>query len=280
MRSIKEVFAGEFADAKLAVVQKLRPDNHNLQALKLGFTESWPPLSKPADVFILSLGEDGGRRREILAGFITDTQPSDIYDKRFRFYVDRFKRIGEHDLELATDAQFYDNGGGGGSRNYAINPKKDNKPDRPPLDPYGLVPDGAMERRLVWVRINHHRFRDPVWRHWDNQCAVTGADCNGLLVASHIHPWAKSTPREKTDFNNGLLLSVPLDALFDRGWISFSSSGKMLINPLLSPETCSIFGLRQGSMGIRKKEKISVKMREYLKRHRAFHGFEKDTKPG
>ncbi|AMO93997.1 HNH endonuclease family protein [Collimonas fungivorans] len=277
MRSIQEIFIGEFTDATLAVVQKLRPDDHNLEALESGFTENWPPLAMPTDVFILSLGEVGSKRRKIWAGFIEDIQPSTDYDKRFRFYVDRFRYIGEHDLEVVPDADFYGNGGGGGSRNYASNLRQIGKA-RPVLksgDFDGKIPEGATERRLVWVRKNHHRFRDPVWRHWEGRCAVTGANCDGLLVASHIHPWAKCTPQEKTDPNNGLLLSVPLDKLFDRGWISFSDSGEILIKPLLSVQTRSIFGLPKATLRIGRMEKVSAEMQAYLKRHRVFHGFDK-----
>jgi hypothetical protein len=275
MRSIQEIFADEFAGATAAVVQKLRPDLHNLQARNSGFTESWPPLAIPSDVFVLALGEEGSRRREIWVGFITDIQPSPTYPKRFRFYVDRFRLVGVHDLNVVSDGDFYGNGGGGGSRNYVPKsvPQEEASVSQGSVDVDSAIPEGAMERRLVWVRKNHHCFRDPVWRHWEGKCAVANADCEGLLVASHIHPWARSTPKEKTDPSNGLLLSVPLDGLFDRGWISFSAAGEMLIKPHLSATTRSIFGLSRG-MRISRVGKITPKMQKYLKRHRDFHGFD------
>jgi hypothetical protein len=285
MRSIQEIFSGEFADATLAVIQKLRADERNLKAMNSGFTESWPPLpaERPADVFVLSIGKEDSKCQEIWAGYINDIQPSTA--SRFRFYVDRFRHIGEHDLEAVSDADFYGHGGGGGSRNYAANLSQTGRGKHipKPLNLDGSRAEGATERRLVWVRKNHRQFRDPVWRHWEGKCAVTGADCNGLLVASHIHPWARSTPKEKTDPNNGLLLSVPLDKLFDRGWISFSNSGEVLVKPLLSEETRSIFGLLKENMSIKRMEKVNDKMLAYIERHRTFHGFDKnvytDTKP-
>lgn len=274
MRSIQEIFSEEFVDATLAVIQKIRPDERNLNALQSGFTESWPPLppDRPADVFVLAIEEkDDNKRQEIWAGFINDCQPST--EHRFRFYVDRFRLVGEHNLAAVSDAAFYGHGGGGGSRNYAFNSSQaKRKSATQPLDREVPNSEGENELRLVWVRKNHGKFRDPVWRHWEGKCAVTGADCNGLLVASHIHPWAKSTPKEKTDPNNGLLLSVPLDKLFDRGWISFSDAGTMLIKPLLSQQTQNLFGLKR-SMGL-KMNKVSVEMLEYIARHRAFHGFD------
>jgi hypothetical protein len=275
VKSIQEVFSGEFKNSTLAVIQKLRPDEHNLSALNSGFTESWPPLpaDRPADVFVLAMGKnDGSKRQEIWAGFINDQQPSTA--QRFRFYVDCFRLIGEHDQAVVSDATFYGHGGGGGSRNYAFNPSQKGKTRTKKLPNLGLpIAEGENERRLVWVRKNHHKFRDPVWEHWEGRCAVTDADFNGLLVASHIHPWAKSTPKEKTDPNNGLLLSVPLDKLFDRGWISFSNSGKMLVKPLLSAETRSHFGLQIKGMRLRMRN-VSSEMLSYIERHRNFHGFD------
>lgn len=273
MMSIQEVFSEEFADANLAVIQKIRPDERNLNALGLGFTESWPPLppERPADVFVLAIAkEDDDKRQEIWAGFINDCQPSTKH--KFRFYVDRFRLVGEHNMTAVSDAAFYGHGGGGGSRNYAFNSLKVGRTlPSTPLTPNSPMSEGENELRLVWVRKNHGKFRDPVWRHWEGKCAVTDADCNGLLVASHIHPWSKSTSKEKIDPNNGLLLSVPLDKLFDRGWISFSDSGKMLIKPLLSRQTQDLFGL-QKDMQLKMK-KVSVEMLKYIARHRTFHGF-------
>lgn len=274
MRTIQEIFAGEFENATLVVVQKLRPEEHNLSALRLGYTEKWNrlPADKRAEVLALAIDKsDGSKCREIWAGFINDMQPTTA--AKFRFYVDRFRFIGEHDREVVSDADFYDNGGGGGSRNYAFNQSKDRKiPVVKFSDLNPSIPEGENERRLVWVRKHHEKFRDPVWRHWDGKCAVTDQDCNGLLVASHIHPWAKSSGKEKTDPNNGLLLSVPLDKLFDRGWISFSKSGRLLIKSMLSEETRTIFGLRQENMSLRM-QKVNREMLSYIERHRIFHGF-------
>jgi len=63
MKSIQEIFSGEFENATLAVIQKLRPDERNLTALKSGFTESWPPLAadRTADMFVLDIGKNEGR---------------------------------------------------------------------------------------------------------------------------------------------------------------------------------------------------------------------------
>lgn len=55
-------------------------------------------------------------------------------------------------------------------------------------------------------------------------CSVHNVSCDGQLRAPHIIPWSHDESR-RADVNNGLLLSVPLDDLFDRGFITFSDDG-------------------------------------------------------
>ena len=56
------------------------------------------------------------------------------------------------------------------------------------------------------------------------------------LVASHIKPFKKSTPSEQYDKNNGLLLSRSMDALFDKGYITFNDDGTIILSDRLSSE--------------------------------------------
>ena len=56
------------------------------------------------------------------------------------------------------------------------------------------------------------------------------------LVASHIKPFKKSQPSEQYDKDNGLLLSRGMDALFDKGYISFDDDGSILLSDRLSEE--------------------------------------------
>ncbi len=279
MKSIQEIFTGGFSQAKNAVIQKLRPDEHNVGALENGYTEHWPKLPETFDMLVLAVGDSYSTVRTLWAGLIQDVVPSTGDSKKVRIYVDRFEKLGQHDRSVVPDAVFYANGGGGGSRVKITSLKRIQHRStaiEKRLNPgAGLIPEGAMEQRLLWVRKNHNRFRDPVWRHWEGRCAVTNADCDGLLIASHIHPWARSTPKEQTDVNNGLLLSVPLDKLFDRGLISFSANGKMLVKPGLTERTREVFGINKPKMQISRLKKLTKEMLTYLERHRAFHGFER-----
>lgn len=56
------------------------------------------------------------------------------------------------------------------------------------------------------------------------------------LIASHIKPFKKSNPSEQYDKNNGLLLSRGMDALFDKGYISFNDDGTIILSDRLSKD--------------------------------------------
>ncbi len=63
------------------------------------------------------------------------------------------------------------------------------------------------------------------------------------LSASHIKPWKESSDAEKLDGSNGLLLAPHVDHLFDRGFISFSDSGDLLISTRLSDAVLKAWGI-------------------------------------
>ena len=52
------------------------------------------------------------------------------------------------------------------------------------------------------------------------------------LVASHCKPWRNSTNEECLNGENGLLLAPSIDHLFDRGFIGFEDSGRLVISPV------------------------------------------------
>jgi predicted restriction endonuclease len=65
---------------------------------------------------------------------------------------------------------------------------------------------------------------------WNNICAVTGCGIVEVLRASHIKPWRDSTNRERLDPENGLLLAAHVDALFDKGLITFADNGTLRLS--------------------------------------------------
>ena len=61
---------------------------------------------------------------------------------------------------------------------------------------------------------------------------ITGVDNPIQLVASHCKPWRDSTNEERLNGENGLLLTPSIDHLFDRGFIGFEDSGRLVILPV------------------------------------------------
>ncbi|MBC3812859.1 HNH endonuclease [Undibacterium aquatile] len=88
------------------------------------------------------------------------------------------------------------------------------------------------KQQLVKARIGQGAFRESLISMW-SKCCVTGCEYVSILRASHIKPWRDSTNAERLDKFNGLLLSPNFDALFDKGLISFTDSGEVLISKAL-----------------------------------------------
>ncbi|WP_285412589.1 HNH endonuclease signature motif containing protein [Pseudomonas sp. lyk4-40-TSB-59a] len=80
------------------------------------------------------------------------------------------------------------------------------------------------------ARRGQGKFREDLMRLWGAACSVTGLQCREVLRASHVRPWADSNNQQRLDSHNGLLLSANLDALFDKGLITFDSKGEMHVS--------------------------------------------------
>jgi hypothetical protein len=77
----------------------------------------------------------------------------------------------------------------------------------------------------------------------EQRCRVTGLQDRRHLRATHIKSWSQSDDREKLDGCNGLLLSPHLQHLFERGHISFSDAGDVLVSHQLNPAVLKSWGL-------------------------------------
>jgi len=100
----------------------------------------------------------------------------------------------------------------------------------------------TVRKALIDARLGQGRFRLNLVRRFKGMCAVTSCPLQAMLRASHIKPWSVSTHEERLDVNNGFLLSANIDALFDRGVISFTGQGEMLLSQQLSAEKLREFG--------------------------------------
>lgn len=90
--------------------------------------------------------------------------------------------------------------------------------------------DSTEKEILISARRGQGLFRRRVLNEWKGRCAVTGYSDERFLLASHIKPWRQATDGERLDRFNGLPLIPNLDKGFDLGFISFDSSGRILIS--------------------------------------------------
>ncbi len=97
-------------------------------------------------------------------------------------------------------------------------------------------PTGATETvASVKLRRGQEYFRDAVLNNFGGRCGVTGLGVRELLIASHILPWGTHTA-ERLNVRNGLCLSRLHDAAFDRGFIAFDDTLRLLLSPKLKAE--------------------------------------------
>ena len=85
---------------------------------------------------------------------------------------------------------------------------------------------------IVKSRIGQGIFRKGLIEYWHG-CAISQCPLTWMLIASHIKPWRDADNQERLDPYNGLLLLPNYDKLFDLGYISFNSKGKIMYSRLL-----------------------------------------------
>ncbi|MBE0564697.1 MAG: HNH endonuclease [Krumholzibacteria bacterium] len=99
----------------------------------------------------------------------------------------------------------------------------------------GIKHDGAIPDtdRVALVRSRRGQgiYRESVLRI-ERACRVTRVDNPEHLIASHCKPWRHASNDERLDGENGLMLTPSIDHLFDRGFISFEDSGRLIVSPV------------------------------------------------
>jgi hypothetical protein len=121
---------------------------------------------------------------------------------------------------------------------------------------------------LVKVRLNQDKLREASLFAFDKKCCLSGMAVEEILVCSHIKPWVKSLKHEKCDKDNTLLLAATWDRLFDRGFISFTSAGKIIISNRLTKNDCLQLGIK-ADLALDKKYLTRGRI-DYLKYHRKY----------
>ena len=115
---------------------------------------------------------------------------------------------------------------------------------------------------IVKSRIGQGIFRKGLIEYWHG-CAISQCPLTWMLIASHIKPWRDADNQERLDPYNGLLLLPNYDKLFDLGYISFNSKGKIMYSRLLDKFDRETFGLTN-NLHLVKLEEQHLK---YLKYH-------------
>jgi len=122
---------------------------------------------------------------------------------------------------------------------------------------------------IVKSRVGQGKFREEVLGLWGQACPLTGVDLPELIIASHILPWQLSNDDERLDKFNGFPLSPSIDKLFDKGYISFSNEGYMLINRQIPQEVIKALGIDSTV----RLDGLHEENLPYLKKNREIFGF-------
>jgi HNH endonuclease len=140
-------------------------------------------------------------------------------------------------------------------------------PDKPTpgADDIDFAPGLTTTEReyLRMARVGQGGFRKFLIKRWSGECPMTGIANDELLVASHIKPWSACATRERLDPNNGILLSPLMDRLFDRGLITFTDDGAVVVSPRLSTLDRNLCGLDAAKPFV-----LSEENKRYMTYHR------------
>ena len=132
------------------------------------------------------------------------------------------------------------------------------------VDPNAM---GTEVEAIIKRRVGQNVFRKALMDYWGGQCAVTGVSIPEVLRASHCKPWADCrSDAERLDVYNGLLLTANLDALFDKGLITFTDQGGIIISETLPATALPNLGVCK-SLTLRR---ISTLHQPYLAYHREY----------
>jgi putative restriction endonuclease len=123
----------------------------------------------------------------------------------------------------------------------------------------------TTKKAIVLARRGQGLFRARV-STIETRCRITGTTNLEYLRASHTKPWRDASNEERLDGENGLMLTPDVDFLFDRGFISFQDSGKVLVSPVADLGSIEKMGITQAML--QGTGPFSSGQRKYLDFHR------------
>lgn len=119
--------------------------------------------------------------------------------------------------------------------------------------------DKTEKETIIKTRIGHSAFKKALLAI-EKKCRICGITDERFLIASHIKPWSVSNNQERLDVNNGLLLCPNHDALFDKRYISFDETGKVMVKESLDDTTKILLNINE-TMRIKMNERQQFFMR-------------------
>jgi hypothetical protein len=123
---------------------------------------------------------------------------------------------------------------------------------------------GPVEKEhLIRARRGQGLFRHNV-EEIEGGCRLTQLLDRRHLVASHIKPWREADDREKLDGYNGLLFSPHVAHLFDRGYVSFTDDGGLIVSRYLNPRVLKVWHIAPAT----RVEAFRPEQNAYLDYHR------------
>jgi hypothetical protein len=98
-----------------------------------------------------------------------------------------------------------------------------------------VLPETEKET-LVMARRGQGLYRSRLME-LESRCRLTHVSNSKHLVASHTKPWRDCSNDERLDPENGFMLTPTVDHLFDKGFIGFEDSGRLIISPVADIES-------------------------------------------
>lgn len=112
--------------------------------------------------------------------------------------------------------------------------------------------------QIIKARIGQSAFKLGLLKK-ETKCNLCSVKDERLLIASHIKPWRECDTSERLDLDNGLLLCPNHDWLFDKGYISFTDKGDILINETLNESTKTFMNLNEKmNITLNKNQKVYI----------------------
>lgn len=126
---------------------------------------------------------------------------------------------------------------------------------------------GIPENRSISENLQSF-YKDILVQEFKHRCPLCDIDIPNMLIASHIKPFRDCGHTiESTDNNNGILLCKNHDFLFDQGYISFDTEGKIMICKQINPRKYTSFNINSNLQ--LEKALLTKRRLQFLEYHRS-----------